>query len=200
MPQHYCNRAGNAVTADQALDAAGNLRNGFGMRVPLQIFRWQAPHQTQYRDPQGRKQAPRTRKGGETPPPQQVCAASPTAGACFGRSAHAGGADGGRSLEGRDEMLRQRYCDGRAEVDKARSEMIGHGIRRDAGPPGAYPYSAAAEGGGCTINGEDGTLVKQGNYLVCKPRRQERCARATTAAPISALSPTSKCLQHGFPH
>ena len=30
----YCNRRGDTVTADEALDAAGNLRNGFGMRVP----------------------------------------------------------------------------------------------------------------------------------------------------------------------
>ena len=33
----YCDRHGNTVTADEALDAAGNLRNGFGMRVPLQM-------------------------------------------------------------------------------------------------------------------------------------------------------------------
>ena len=69
-------------------------------------------------------------------------------------------------------MLRQRYRDSRAETDKARREMI-DGMRRDAKPPvGAYPYSAAAEGGECTVNGESGTLQRRGDALVCVPRRQ----------------------------
>ena len=37
MSQQYCDRAGNVVDATVALDAAGHLRNGFGMRVPLQL-------------------------------------------------------------------------------------------------------------------------------------------------------------------
>ena len=36
-------------------------------------------------------------------------------------------------------------------------------------PPGAYPYTAAAEGAACTIDGRPGRLVKQGNALVCEP-------------------------------
>lgn len=39
----------------------------------------------------------------------------------------------------------------------------------DAPPAGSYPYTAAAEGKSCTINGFPGTLVKQGNWLVCEP-------------------------------
>ena len=33
----YCNRHGDTVTENEALDGAGNLRNGFGLRVPLQM-------------------------------------------------------------------------------------------------------------------------------------------------------------------
>ena len=146
MPQHYCDRAGNAVTADQALDAAGNLRNGFGMRIPLQMC-----------DSMQRSVAEDGRRGLRFEPDQRMQAAQNVV----------------DQLEGRDEMLRRMYRDGRAEADKARAEMIRDmASGREAGPPGAYPYSAAAEGTKCTINGEDGTLVMQGDWLVCKPRRQ----------------------------
>jgi hypothetical protein len=41
------------------------------------------------------------------------------------------------------------------------------------GPPaGAYPYTASAEGGACTINGFSGTLRRKGDWLVCIPNRQ----------------------------
>ena len=43
-------------------------------------------------------------------------------------------------------------------------------------PAGAYPYSAAAEGTSCTINGAPGVLVRQGNSLVCQPRRSQDAA------------------------
>jgi hypothetical protein len=46
-------------------------------------------------------------------------------------------------------------------------------------PAGAYPLSAG-EGTACTINGAAGTLVRQGNSLVCQPRR------ATDAAAFDA--------------
>jgi len=38
-------------------------------------------------------------------------------------------------------------------------------------PAGSYPL-IAGEGNACPINGGDGTLVREGNYLVCKPKRQ----------------------------
>jgi hypothetical protein len=37
-------------------------------------------------------------------------------------------------------------------------------------PVGAYPLSAG-EGNRCTINGQDGRLVRKGNWLVCEPTR-----------------------------
>jgi hypothetical protein len=37
-------------------------------------------------------------------------------------------------------------------------------------PTGAYPLSAG-EGSRCTINGEDGRLVREGNWLVCERTR-----------------------------
>ena len=63
---HYCNRRGDTVTADEALDAAGNLRNGFGLRVPLQMcdslqrdvaefYDGQRRTKTLHRDPMGRE-------------------------------------------------------------------------------------------------------------------------------------------------
>ena len=46
-------------------------------------------------------------------------------------------------------------------------------------PQGAYPLSAG-EGTSCTINGAAGVLVRQGDWLVCNPRR------ATDAAAFDA--------------
>jgi hypothetical protein len=40
---------------------------------------------------------------------------------------------------------------------------------KDQPPAGAYRYSAAAEGGACTIDGRPVQLVKQGDWLVSKP-------------------------------
>ena len=48
--------------------------------------------------------------------------------------------------------------------------------RGSGAPPGSYPYSAAAEGTSCTVNGAAGVLVRQGNWLVCKPRSQDAAA------------------------
>jgi hypothetical protein len=47
------------------------------------------------------------------------------------------------------------------------------GSSRGTPPPGAYPYSAAAEGTACTVNGEPGRLVKQGAWLVCTPTTKD---------------------------
>jgi hypothetical protein len=44
-------------------------------------------------------------------------------------------------------------------------------------PAGAYPLSAGA-GSQCTINGQDGRLVREGDWLVCKPNK------ATDAMPV----------------
>jgi hypothetical protein len=45
------------------------------------------------------------------------------------------------------------------------------GFGRDI-PAGAYPLSAG-EDGRCTINGQDGRLVRKGDWLVCEPVRQD---------------------------
>jgi hypothetical protein len=45
--------------------------------------------------------------------------------------------------------------------------------RTDAQPPaGAYPLSAG-EGSACSVNGRAGTLVREGDWLVCKPLATE---------------------------
>jgi hypothetical protein len=40
-------------------------------------------------------------------------------------------------------------------------------------PAGAYPYTPAAEGKSCTINGFPGHLRRKGDWLVCVPDRQD---------------------------
>ena len=137
MPQYYCDRAGNAVTADEALDAAGNLRNGFGMRVPLQLcdsmqrdvaefYDGKRRTRTQYRDPQGREagtsETEEERRNPAAGASVTLPVASLTAGACSSPpiSACRPPSVFVDHMEGRDEMLRQMYRDGRAEVDKAR--------------------------------------------------------------------------------
>ena len=75
-------------------------------------------------------------------------------------------------LQAQQAELQQLYRDGAAARQQAHQDMMratADAWRGDVGPPGAYPYTAAAEGGPCTINGEPGTLVREGNYLVCKP-------------------------------
>ena len=47
------------------------------------------------------------------------------------------------------------------------------GSSRGTPPPGAYPYSAAAEGTACTINGRPGRLTKAGEGLVCEPTTKD---------------------------
>jgi hypothetical protein len=49
-------------------------------------------------------------------------------------------------------------------------------------PPGAQPYSAAAEGTSCSIDGTAGSLVRQGNWLVCRPTRSQDAATIKQAA------------------
>jgi hypothetical protein len=53
--------------------------------------------------------------------------------------------------------------------------------KADAAAPGAYPYSAAAEGAACTVDGRPGHLRKQGDALVCVPDKPSS-ARADAAA------------------
>ena len=83
MPaQQYCDRSGNAVTADEALDAAGHLRNGFGLRVPLSSVRQLTAKHSRGQQASQQNTRPRSygqedgelRGGGRrgTTPPQQV--------------------------------------------------------------------------------------------------------------------------------
>jgi len=59
--------------------------------------------------------------------------------------------------------------------------------RRDAAPPAnSYPLSAGV-GSACSINGAPGELVRQGDWLVCKPVRQDaRSARDERPAAYDA--------------
>jgi hypothetical protein len=48
-------------------------------------------------------------------------------------------------------------------------------------PAGSYPLSAG-EGSSCTIDGAAGTLVRQGNWLVCRPAGRQDAATIKQAA------------------
>jgi len=75
-------------------------------------------------------------------------------------------------LQAQQAALQAIYRDGRAAAEQARREAMAdtaNAWRGDAAPAGAYPYRTAAEGTPCTVNGRPGTLVREGNYLVCKP-------------------------------
>ena len=129
----YCNRRGDTVTDDEALDGAGNLRNGFGLRVPLQLCDSlqrsiaedaKRRSRTLHRDPMGRELGTSKRRkrrrnraaaASVTPPP-----ASPTvSGVSFAADQRMAAAQSVVDhMAGRDEMLRQRYRDGRAEVEQ----------------------------------------------------------------------------------
>jgi len=52
--------------------------------------------------------------------------------------------------------------------------------KRDAQPPGSYPLSAG-EGSACTVDGRPGTLVREGDWLVCRPTQR------TDAAPTGPV-------------
>ena len=80
-------------------------------------------------------------------------------------------------LQAQQAELQRLYRDGAAARQQAHEDMMQASAEAwrgaDAGPPGAYPYRAAAEGTPCTINGRPGTLVREGNYLVCKPSARQ---------------------------
>jgi hypothetical protein len=58
-----------------------------------------------------------------------------------------------------------------ADANAWRNPANGPRLQRDDIPAGAYPLSAG-ENGRCTINGQDGRLVRKGNWLVCEPTRR----------------------------
>jgi hypothetical protein len=68
-----------------------------------------------------------------------------------------------------------------AAYDAADAVAYKHNQAGDTGefaqapPVGTYPLSAG-EGSTCTVNGQDGVLVRQGNWLVCKPRQRQDTA------------------------
>ncbi len=62
-----------------------------------------------------------------------------------------------------------------------RNTGTGAPAKGSGAPAGAYPLSAG-EGSACSVNGQAGTLVRQGNWLVCQPRSQDAAIDAKQAA------------------
>ena len=65
--------------------------------------------------------------------------------------------------------------------DEPRNTGTGAPNKGSAAPAGAYPLSAG-EGSSCSIDGTAGTLVRQGNWLVCRPARRQSAATIKQAA------------------
>ena len=116
----YSNRRSDPVTADEALDASGNLRASYGMRTPLHMMdSMQRDIAEHFGDKRGRKTLQRgpigdavtglfDSRGVYFPPDQRLVDAQRMT----------------EYLSGRDAASRQMWLDGRAAVDAAREEMI----------------------------------------------------------------------------
>lgn len=200
---YTCVRDGRIVAADEALDARGILRDGYGMRAPMLMLdalqrSVAGDRKVQARDPMGREagtyeeeepdeddepRRKRKRRMGD--------AFTDSRGVAFAADARLAAAQRAVDhLQGRDEMLRQMYRDGRSTSHSARQNMITDGTSAwDAKPPpaGAYPYSAAAEGNPCTIDGAPGTLQKRGDALICVPNRKSDRPGAHDARPVLGI-------------
>jgi hypothetical protein len=207
--QQYCDGSGRVVDESIALDSNGRLRNGFGLRTPMHLMDSLQRSVAEFADRKRRKRTvardPMGRELGteEEEEEEEECgerqgrrrrkedAATTTftdsRGITFTDQRMTAAQDALDHLQEREEGLRALYRDGRAAVEAARQEMIDTlSSGRDAAPPaGASPYSAAAEGSECTINGQSGTLVKQGEWLVCKPRKDARPRTDSRPPPMS---------------
>jgi hypothetical protein len=138
-------------------DGDGVLRDGETLRVPMQ-----------FRDGMSELQRA-VAEDADANAPMTVCDG-------WGRSDPVSlGIPGPRFLRaGRNTADHARLVTADAERQRAYAEMVDSMANawKDAppdAPPGSYPYSAAKEGAACTIDGRPGTLVKEGNFLVCRP-------------------------------
>jgi hypothetical protein len=147
MPHiQYFDRSGRPLSKREACEADGKtLRDGVSMRIPAHL----ADHAPRFSD--GRSFWDAHRDSLLVVDAQRV-----------------GGASGCRpGFRVFDSDV------GRAEREAAYAEADAY--RRDAwrNPPrdafGAYPYTAAAEGSACTVDGRPGRLVREGGVLVCHP-------------------------------
>jgi hypothetical protein len=76
--------------------------------------------------------------------------------------------------ENDDDEIPCPLCEGTGELDGGVECPRCHGDGFLANDYGAYPYSAAAEGQSCTINGRPGHLRKQGGGFTCVPDKGDR--------------------------
>ena len=122
-----------------ALDSGGNLRNGFGMRTPFasldamqrdvaEFFDGKRRSKTLHRDPQGREAGTSETEEEEEEKPRRRSKCDAATGFTDSRGVFFAADQRMQAaqnvvdhLEGRDEMLRQMYRDGRTGVEQARS-------------------------------------------------------------------------------
>jgi hypothetical protein len=121
---HYCDAHGNTVGADEALDSRGNLRSGFGVKVPLTMMDGFQRDVAEYFDSCEEKSdddnEPRRKRKHDA-----VTGLFDSRGVYFSPDQRL--VDAQRMTEylsGRDAALRQMWLDGRAAVNAARQEMI----------------------------------------------------------------------------
>jgi hypothetical protein len=158
---------GRPVDDDVGFDANGAIRDGYGMRVPL--FMMDSTQKaiaadarrkkvTQY-DPYGRVKS--------TYEEEEADSMMTDAELALHRPGYR------TSTAVNDDAAVKAYR--QYVADQANAWK-----KRDAQPPGSYPLSAG-EGSACTVDGRPGTLVREGDWLVCRPTQR------TDAAPTGPV-------------
>ena len=137
-------------------DARGILRDGHKVRIPLYVA------------DSARASAPGSLVMYDVPPRPAAADSRPT----FDASLHRPGWRTGVV----DAAAEQRLAAAYAEYDAYMNSRWCSD--QQTKPAGAYPLSAG-EGSQCTSNGQDGRLVREGDWLVCKPNR------STDALPVT---------------
>jgi hypothetical protein len=154
--RRYIDRDGRLVDANVALDERGVLKDGFGVHTPLFLMdatQREIAHDakrkkvTQY-DPYGRVKSTYEE---ETEADSMMTDAQ--------LALHRPGYRTSTTADDSEAVKAYReYVDAQCNA----------WMKRDAQPPGSYPLSAG-EGSACTVDGRPGTLVREGDWLVCRP-------------------------------
>lgn len=157
----YFDRRGRSLTAQEARDHNGIIRDGVTVRVRMQM-RDSASQFTDARQFWDRNKA------------TLVVTDAAALGGTKGNQPGFRILDSAVNAQDRADAYQQ-YNDDLTNAWRTPPPPTGAGASGPRGvvssdpPPGAYPYSAAAEGAACTVNGRPGHLVRQGNALVCTP-------------------------------
>lgn len=178
---------------DAVTNVRGALRDGERLRVPLYLMDADRRRRVIQRDPFGREQATYTEDPDEADEEREEARADAVTCSDGIYNDPLALMRPGYRLAPVDAAAQQRLADAYRDYDIAMMEQhkgprdqnalafslanyeTGAGApgKGSGGPPGAYPYRAVLEGSQCTLNGQNGRLVREGNWLVCKPTRTD---------------------------